>query len=169
MKTVWKWLPLLPVAVFPYTIWVVGDMTGVGGSAPPAFSPVVLLLLFWLLGLIGGVLTLWQSLRGKWEGRKLALAGMLIKLFHIQNYITLFLGAMLLFAIPMVPVLIWVVDVMTILLSGLVGLAAVVRCRAEGRLTNKAAVINGLLQFVFCADIISAIWVYRNTKEVFLS
>ena len=93
---------------------------------------------------------------------------MLIKLFHIQNYIVLFLGAMLLFAIPMVPVLIWVVDVMTIALSGLVGLAAVLRCRVEGRLTNKAAAVNGILQFVFCADIISAIWVYRNTKEAFL-
>lgn len=169
MKTLGKWLPLLPVAVFPYTIWVVGSITDVGGGSLPVFVPSVLLLLFWLLGLIGGVLTFWQSVRGKWEGRRLALAGMLIKLFHIQNYITLFLGAMLLFVIPMVPVLIWVVDVMTILLSGLVGLAAVVRCRMEGRLTNKAAVVNGLLQFVFCADIISAIWVYRNTKEAFLS
>ncbi len=163
-----KWLPLLPAAVFPYTIWVVGSMTDVGGSAPPTLSPVVLLLLLWLLGLIGGVVILWQSLRGEWEGRKLALVSMLIKLFHIQNYIVLFLGAMLLFAIPMVPVLIWVVDVMTIALSGLVGLAAVLRCRVEGRLTNKAAAVNGILQFVFCADIISAIWVYRNTKEAFL-
>ena len=168
MKTALKWLPLLPVAVFPYTIWLVGSITDVGGGSLPVFAPSVLLLLFWLLGLVGAALTFWQSLRGKWEGRKLALASMLIKLFHIQNYITLFLGAMLLFAIPMVPVLIWVVDVMTIILSGLVGLAAVLRCRGEGRLTNRAALVNGMLQFVFCADIISAIWVYRNTKEVFL-
>ncbi len=47
--------------------------------------------------------------------------------------------------------------------------AAVVRCRVEGRLTAKAAVVNGILQFVFCADVFSAIWVYRNTKEAFLS
>ncbi len=124
---------------------------------------------FWLLGLAGAVVTLWQSLRGRWEGRKLALASMLIKLFHIQNYIVLFLGAMFLFAIPMVPVLIWVVDVLTIFLSGLVGLAAVFRCRVEGRLSNRTAVVNGILQFLFCVDIFSAIWVYRNTKEAFLS
>lgn len=160
-----KWLPLLPAAVFPYTIWVVGSMADVGGSAPPALSPVVLLLLFWLLGLMGGVFTLWQSLRGKWEGRRLALASMLIKLFHMQNYLVLFLGALLLFVIPMVPVLIWVVDVMTIALSGLIGLAAVLRCRAEGRLTNKAAVVNGILQFVFCADVFSAIILYRKTGK----
>lgn len=168
MKAVLKWLPLLPAAVFPYTIWIVGSIAPPPCLSSPTVSPVVLLGLFWLLGLIGGIVTLWQSLRGRWEGRRLALVSMLIKLFHIQNYIVLFLGALLLFALPMAPVLIWLLDVMTIALSGLVGLAAVLRCRAEGRLTNKAAVVNGVLQFVFCADIISAIWVYRNTKEAFL-
>ena len=169
MKNALKWLPLLPAAVFPYTIWVIGDIADVGGREPPFFSPVVLLLLCWLLGLLGVAVTLWQTLRGNWEGRKLALAGMLIKLFHVQNYIVLFLGAMLLFALPMVPVMILLLDLLTMALSGLVGLIAVLRCRAEGRLTNKATIVNSILQFVFCADVISAIWVYRNTKEVFLS
>lgn len=164
-----KWLPLLPVAAFPYTIWLLGDLAGVGGREPPSLSPVLLLGLFWLAGLAGAGLILWQSLRGRWEGRKLALASLVVKLVHVQNYIVLFFGALFLFMIPMVAVLIWAVDVATIFLSGMVGLAAVLRCRAEGRLTNKVAVVNGILQFVFCADVISAIWVYRNTKEEFLS
>lgn len=164
MKAV-QWLLLLPAAVFPCTIWVVGRLSDVGGSVPPALSPVALLLLFWLLGLAGAVLTFWQVFRGRWEGRKLALANMLIKLFQIPNYLVLFLGAMLLFALPMVPVMVWMVDVMTIVLSGLVGLAAVLRCRAEGRLTNKAALVNGILQFVFCADVFSAVILYRKAKE----
>ena len=164
-----KWLCLIPVAVFPYTIWVVGSIAEAMGTAAPTFSPVILLLLFWLLGLAGAFLTLLQSLRGCWEGRKLALASMIIKLFHIQNYIVLFFGAIFLFMIPLVTVMIWVFDVMSITLSGLVGLAAVLRCRVEGRLTTKAAIVNGILQFIFCADVISAIWVYRNTKEAFLS
>ena len=163
------WIVLLPVAAFPYTIWIVGRIADVGGREPPGVSPVILLGLFWLAGLVGTIITFWQSFWGKWEGRKLALASMLIKLFHIQNYIVLFLGALFLFVIPIVPALIWAVDVMTIALSGLVGLAAVLRCRMEGRLTARAAIVNGILQFVFCADVISAIWVYRNTKEAFLS
>ena len=73
-----KWIALLPVAVFPYAIWVVGDLAKAGGTASPVFSPVLLLGLFWLLGLAGAVVTLWQSLRGRWEGRKLALALALI-------------------------------------------------------------------------------------------
>ena len=70
--------------------------------------------------------------------------------------------------VPFCPPHVWLLDVLAIFLSGLVGLAAVLRCRAEGRLTDKAAIVNGIFQFVFCADIISAIWVYRNTKEAFL-
>lgn len=160
-----KWLPLLPVAAFPFMIWLVGtieEQTGV--------NPVFQVALFWLLGLVGAAAALWQSIRGRWEGRKLALASMLVKLFQIQNYVVLFLGGAglgLLFS-P-IALFLWLLDVMTIFLTGLVGLAAVFRCRVEGRLTTKAMVVNGILQFVFCADVFSAIWVYRNTKEAFLS
>ena len=158
-------LPLLPVAAFPYALWLVGGIEERFG-----LNPVLAVALLWLLGLAGAVATLWQGLRGRWQGRRLALASMIIKLVQIQNYVVLFLGAAglgLLF--PAIAVFIWLFDVMTIFLSGLVGLAGVIRCRVEGRLTTKAAVVNGILQFVFCADVFSAVWVYRNTKEVFLS
>ena len=61
-------------------------------------------------------------------------------------------------------------DAMAIDLSGLVGLAAVLRCRTEGRLTRKAAILNGILQFVFCADVCSAVWVFYKSgkREEFL-
>lgn len=158
-------LPLLPVAAFPYMIWLVGMI-----DEGLHISPVIQIALYWLLGLAGAVIVFWQSVRGGWEGRKLALASMIVKLFQIQNYVTLFLGgAGLGLLFPAIAVLIWLLDVMTIFLTGLVGLAAVLRCRAEGRLTTKAAIVNGILQFVFCADVFSAVWVYRNTKEVFSS
>lgn len=160
-----KWLPLLPVAVFPYMIWLVGRIDEL-----LHISPVIQVVLYWLLGLAGAVIVFWQSVRGRWEGRRLALASMLVKLFQIQNYVVLFLGgAGLGLLFPAIAVVIWVIDVATIFLSGLVGLAGVIRCRVEGRLTTKAMVVNGILQFVFCADVFSAIWVYRNSKEAFLS
>ena len=163
-------LPLIPVAVFPFTIWLAAGM--MGGTEPPPVNPLLLIALFWLLGIVGAVVVFLQAVRGKWQGRRLALASMLIKLLHIQNYVTLFFGAALMavipFLFPIIAALAWVVDVLTIILSGAVGLAAVVRCRMEGRLTTKAAVVNGILQFVFCADVFSAVWVYRNSKEAFL-
>ena len=48
-----KWIVLLPVAAFPYTIWIVGRIADVGGREPPGVSPVSLLGLFWLAGLAG--------------------------------------------------------------------------------------------------------------------
>lgn len=160
-----KWLPLLPVAAFPYMIWLVGTI-----DEAVHINPVLQVALYWLLGLVGAVVVLWQCVRGIWEGRKLALASMLVKLFQVQNYVVLFLGgAGLGLLFPPIALFLWLLDVMTIFLTGLVGLAAVLRCRAEGRLTTKATAVNGILQFVFCADVFSAIWVYRNTKEAFLS
>ena len=157
-------VPLLPVAVFPYTIWLMGTI-----EEQLHISPVLQLAVFWLLGLAGAVIVFLQAVRGKRQGRKLALASMLIKLLHIQNYVVLFFVAMLTFVFAALTILVWIFDVMTIFLTGLVGLAAVIRCRMEGRLTTKAAIVNGILQFVFCADVFSAIWVYRNSKEAFLS
>lgn len=36
---------------------------------------------------------------------------------------------------------------------------------AEGKLTRKAAVVNGILQFVFCADVFSAVWIYGKSRK----
>ena len=159
-----KWIALLPVAAFPYTIWLAAGM--LGGTEPPPVNPILLIFLFWLLGLAGAVITLWQGVRGGWQGRKLALASMIIKLFHIQSYVGLFLmalsGVLLPFLLAILVVIVWVLDVMTIILSGIVGLAGVIRCRAEGRLTTKAAIFNGILQFVFCADVVAAVLLYRR-------
>ena len=153
--------------MFPFSFWLVIKFLVVD-HMPPHYS-FLPLLIFWVLGLIGAGCTLWLAFRGRWEGRKLAFCSMVIKLVQIPNYVALFLLGGLTIAFAAVAAMVWLVDVMTIFLSGLLGLGAVLRCRAEGRLTNKAAIVNGILQFVFCADVFSAIWVYRNTKEAFLS
>lgn len=154
--------PLLPVAAFPFTVWLAAGIN-VETEAQSVF-PVLAIVLFWLLGLAGAVIVLWQSLRGGWEGRRLALASMAVKLLHVQNYIVLFLMAVAAFMLPVLAVVVWAFDVMTMFLSGLVGLAAVLRCRVEGRLSARATVVNGILQFVFCADVFSAVWVYRESR-----
>ena len=151
-----KWLLLLPVAAFPYVYFA-----GIQFDLP--VSPWSLIWAGWLAGLAGAVPVVLT--RKRWTARELALADLLIKLVHIPAYVVWFvLGvAMILFLGPLIA---FVMDAMAILLSGLVGLAAVLRCRAEGRLTRKAAVIHGVLQFIFCADVFSAVWVYRKSKEV---
>ena len=161
-------VPLLLAAGFPCGLWMAAGMFG--RTEPPPVNPLLLIGLFWLLGLVGAAVVFRQAVRGQWEGQKLALANMIVKLLHIGHYVTMFLfaasGALILFLFPMLVAIALAADVMTIVLSGIVGLAGVVRCRMEGRLTTGAAIVNGILQFVFCADVFSAIWVYRKSRKM---
>lgn len=51
------------------------------------------------------------------------------------------------------------------LLTGLIGVAAVVRCRSGHALSKKSSVVNGILQFVFCADVVSAVVVFVQASR----
>lgn len=152
MKAV-KWVPVLLVAVFPYSPLCLMAWDG-------DFRTIQL---FWLVGLAGAAALLF--LRKNWSVRELALTNMLVKLIQIPAYLFWFGMGVLLFLF-MGPVLAFVIDVMAIILTGLVGLAAVLRCRKEGFLTGGQAVLYGITQFLFCVDVVSAIILYVKTKEV---
>ncbi|MBR3866746.1 MAG: hypothetical protein IKM54_03005, partial [Butyricicoccus sp.] len=91
----------------------------------------------------------------------------MLKLIHIPAYLLIFLCS-LLFLITIftagLSLVLLLLDAITITASGLIGLTAVLRCKDEQLLTGKAALLQGLLQFVFCIDIISTIWIYRKTR-----
>lgn len=155
MKKVLLALVLLPVAAFPYAYFMnacLGFPLDSGG----------VIGLGWLAGLAAAVLA--ALARSCWTGRELALANMLVKLLQIPAYGLWFAVGLAMFLF-MGPVLAFLMDVLAILLTGLVGLAAVLRCRKEEKLGRKAAVIHGILQFVFCADVFSAVWVYIKSRK----
>lgn len=163
MKKVLYAAALLSVAAFPYLyIAELYSAYVIGGAARAPIDPALLVWLFRLAGLAAALALFFT--RSRWKGRELALAGMLIKLVQIPAYVLWFAVGMMFFLF-MGPVLAFFVDMQTILLSGLVGLAAVLRCKAEGKLERKAVVIHGILQFIFCADVFSAVWVYRKSRK----
>lgn len=150
--------------LFPYSIlaalWL-GGQTG---------NPGVLLLVpaALTIGLVCAVVILTLSAGRRWAAREAALLAMAVKLAQIPAYLVFFwvgLSGLVMVQFAAVTVIVWVVDLFTIGISGLAGLAAVLRCRSEGRLAGKAAVLNGILQFIFCADVFSAVWVYQKSKE----
>ena len=51
-------------------------------------------------------------------------------------------------------------------LSGLVGLSGVMISVKEKKIPINKAILHGILQFVFCADIFSAIVLYRTVKAI---
>ena len=116
----------------------------------------------WLVGLTCALLTF--LLRDHWTARELALSNMLIKLIHIPSYVVWFIIGVA-FVIFMGPVWAFIIDAMTIALSGLVGLIAAFCCKKEGSLTGQQTVLYGILQFIFVVDVISAIVLYCKAKE----
>ena len=157
-----KWLPPLYVTAFPYLcLW---DLYA--AQAALRENPFARIGLFWLAGLAAALSVLLT--RKHWTARELALANMLIKLTHILAYMFWFAAGILFFLFMGAP-LAFFMDVLAISLSGLIGLAAVLNCGREGRLPAGKALLHGVLQFIFCADVVSAILVYRkarNNKEV---
>lgn len=154
-----KWIFLLPMEIFPYSFLMFVNV--------PQIDVWKAVGWFWLAGLAGDILLLFFEYKGNWDARSMARVSMAAKLFHTPAYLMWFLLALFLF-IFLGPVLAFTIDAMTIILSGLLGLAAVLRCKKEGVLTGKQAVLYGILQFVFCADVISAVILYRKTREVSL-
>lgn len=151
-----KWLLLLPVAAFPYVYFV-----GIQFDLP--IGPWGLIGLGWLVCLIPAAVVFLT--RERWTARGLALANMLIKLVQIPAYVIWFVVGVAFFLF-MGPLIAFVMDAMAISLSGLVGLAAVLRCREEGFLEREKGFPHNILQFVFCADVVSAVLVYRKSRRM---
>ena len=170
LKKALKWLLLLPVAVYPYLYFVIVN--------PPEGTLLYDVLEWivhvfnlnlwtfigftWLVGLTCALLTF--LLRDHWTARELALVNMLIKLIHIPSYVVWFIFGVAL-VIFMGPVWAFIMDAMTIALSGLVGLIAAFCCKKEGSLTGQQTVLYGILQFIFVVDVISAIVLYCKAKK----
>lgn len=147
-------LLLIGVGAFPYAV-----LLGILRNKP------VYTELAFALGLACAVVLFIWSRRGFWSARHLALASMIVKLAQIPAYVIWFVLGVSFFLFGFAAAA-FIVDAAAILFSGLVGLAAVRRCRTEGKLERKAAILHGILQFLFCVDVISAIMLYRKTKEV---
>ena len=164
----------LPAAIFPYTI-LLAFVCIYQGTVIEAFfnANLFLFLLFfflwWVAALVMTIRQIVRAVRQEDSAAALAKANMILKLIHIPVYVGIFLMGLalsvtILFAVILLLV---VLDLMAIALSGLVGCAAVVRGQAEGHLTRTQAITFGVLQFVFCLDVISAVvlWLKLRTSS----
>lgn len=126
------------------------------------------LLIFWLAALVSAIVICAKSLACRRSALEAARVNMAIKLIHIPAYLMIFvagLACMLtIFTMGFALILI-LLDIGTIVLSGIVGISAVGRSRFEHALSTGGLVVHGILQFVFCADVVSAVIVYYKAKR----
>ena len=167
-----RYILLLPAILFPYLVVLALVCVFKGYFMKTvfhnnAFDLIFVLLVLYFAALICTGVVFVASLVKKWNAQELLRINMAIKLIHIPAYLLIFivgLACMLtIFTFPISFVLL-LLDGMTITLSGLIGLAGMIRCVGENKLSKKAAATHGILQFIFCADIFSSIIVYRTIR-----
>ena len=93
---------------------------------------------------------------------------MVIKLVHIPAYVLIFvlgLAFMVTIFTFAITIILVIFDMMTIFMTGLIGLSGVIRACCEKKISIKSAIIHGILQFVFCLDVFSAVIAYRKVKK----
>jgi hypothetical protein len=125
-------------------------------------------MIFGLISLLMSVSIVVASYVKKWSAHAMALYNMVIKLAQIPAYVIIFiLGVLLLLSIFTYgfTVFFMIIDLFTIFLSGLIGIVASRKNYTCGNLSTTEWIIHSILQFVFCADIVSAIIIYRRSKN----
>lgn len=93
---------------------------------------------------------------------------MIVKLAQVPAFIAIFiLGFFLSITIFTIlfSVFFIIYDCMTIYVTGLTGISAVIRNYDDKKFSKRFAVANAFLQFAFCVDVISAVIIYKKSKK----
>lgn len=128
---------------------------------------ILYLFILWVIALISVIVLNVKHFMKKTEAVRVASINMVIKIAQIPAYVFIFVAGLaclltiFTFGISIVFV---ILDCASIFLSGLVGVSAVMRCHEEGILGRTEMVVHGVLQFVFCLDVVSSVIMYRKAK-----
>ena len=168
-----KYLLLIPSLLFPYSLLFALYCIYSGFLMDTLVwnSPLIVLLYLFILfaaSLSCNAVFLVLSISKKWKPRSISLANLLVRLLQIPAYSMIFvLGILLFLSIFTYAASIFFVffDCVSIFLSGLIGAASIIRCYGSGRCSKSFAIVNGVLQFVFCVDIISAIIIFAKCRK----
>lgn len=168
-----RYLRLLPVILFPYFIVFISvsmlELNILGALFHgDALIPLLILLVLYIVSPIWAVVVFVKNLTQKRNAKELLRVSKVVKQIQIPAHIMLFfvwLAAVIMLA-RVFPIFVffawaWV----PIFSSGLLGLSGVIRGVKENRLSKKTAVLHGVLQFVFIADVVSAVVLYRKMNH----
>jgi hypothetical protein len=155
----------IPVMVYPYII-ILGLISIFSGGELFHDDGMIMLLGVPIWGVIALILAIIISIIikvKKVSAEKILRLNMMIKVVQIPAYIVIFflgLACMITIFTMLVTILLIILDCLTILTTGIIGAASVARARKEKILSTGEAVAVGIFQFLFCADVISAVILY---------
>ncbi len=125
-------------------------------------------ILFCILATILGIICFAFSIYNKWDALSLAKTVMIIKLIQIPAYVLIFaLGVFLaitIFAFPL-SIGLFLFDCFSLFLTGALVVSAAINSIKQGLFKLKDILWVMILQFFFCADVISSIIFYVKLKK----
>ncbi len=153
---------LIPALIYPYLVAL--TLIGAFTNRLPGGNIFVLLIILGVLWLVGLPMTITYSILAirSYDAKRAAKGVMILKLSQIPAYIVIFVFGIIctltIFTIGISVVLI-AFDTISLILSGI----AMIPAAAGGYNTLGAgAVILGILGFVFCADVIAVVILYKK-------
>lgn len=165
---------LLPIVLYPYLYMV---CFGILVLITPYVEDVAIgVLIVLLLGIavtvyciIMGAKSISAASKGKLDGLKFAKLNLITKSVHVLSYIIHFaLGIIsLIMGVWGIGILFYVIiiDFLTIMLSGLIGVASAIACKKESRISDGICILYSILSFFYVVDFIMAIVLWKNVKK----
>lgn len=156
--------------IFYFTLLALAPYLGIAAIYFLAEQKILMLILTGLVLSFTFTLTLvcvHKSLKNKWDAYNLARAVMIVKLIQIPAYCLNFVFAclcfMMLFTFPFA-IIYFITDCIALVMSGLVATSAVLRAIDEKPKIFSRYIWTIALQFVFCADVVATIFIYKKLK-----
>lgn len=160
-----KKLLLIPTAAFPYlcALLAYGLVSGPFSQDPVIEVLEVACVASFGLGFMCNII--FAIISRSHEPKSLLKTALILKIIHIPTYILIFvlgliMGLMFFMTFPFIIFLV-IIDYITLFLSGMVSVFSIVKNAKNNIALSVVAVI---LQFVFCADIISLIVIICTAK-----
>ena len=177
MKEFTKYLKMIPVIIYPYIYVVILAVFLMFLSVLPSdfndaasLGLLIVAVIYNLYSFIVVIVNAVQGARGKMTARQAARMNLIIKGVQIPAYIMHFiLGFMgLAMSVWGIGFVLWaiLIDLLTILLTGISSIGCSIRMRKEGILSTAAAILMGIGCFIYCVDVVIAIvYVVKARKK----
>ena len=134
-------------------------------------NPFIAILMLWLslsIAFVCNIIFIVLCILKKWNAKGISRANMIIRLIQVPAYIIIFILGFFLLTSPFTmafSLIFFIFDCISVFIMGLIGLVSVIRCYTVGGCTKTFAVVCGLLQFVFCADVITSIIIFIKARS----
>lgn len=176
MKEFTKYLKMIPVIIYPYIYVVILAVFLMFMNVLPSdyndaatLGLFIVAVIYNLYSFVIVIVNAVQGAKGKMTARQAARMNLIIKGIQIPAYIMHFILGFIGLAMSVwgIGFVLWaiLIDLLTILLTGISSIGCSIRMHKEGLLSTAAAIFLGIGCFIYCVDVVIAIVYVVKTRK----